>query len=460
MTLAVEEYEELHELIGELCDGAIDARRFARLEAVLSTDVEAQRFYVRYLDIHGTLRRLCIEEEAARPNDQCGMINNQLAAAPGPGGPSSFLLPHLPLANDECGTINDDRTAEPPPVTDRGPVHRSSLMIHHLPTFFSYVAASLILGIAVMAAWAWVAHGGRPTAAIARAPARSPYGDLEGMVVAKVVAAKGCRWADPGDRGNFRANEDGGAALAERKTTSAALAERKTTSATFAERKATIPLGPRAGDPLAIGRKLSLACGTLAIVYASGVDVTIEGPAEYVVDRRNGGDLRLGKATVRALGKGLGTAAGGTPAPPGTAADLLAAAQQVQHYHRTRFSLGTSRVVVVDHGGDFGLSVNAAGEVSADLIGGCVELWYPHGVTDKDTLRVGRFWGYAEEDRVRGGFRAVCQVGDAPLSAKMELANAERKNGGVFVSAEAATLLDGWRARSRLEGDTSRSGIP
>ena len=116
--------------------------------------------------------------------------------------------------------------------------------------------------------------------------------------------------------------------------------------------------------------------------------------------------------------------------------------------------------MVIECGGDFRLSVTAAGEVRTDLLAGRLELWYPQGVTSQDTLGGGHFWGYAAEDGVRGGFRAVCQVGDAPLLVKMEMAGVERKNRGVFVSAEAATPLDQWRARSRAEGEKTRSGMP
>jgi hypothetical protein len=269
-----------------------------------------------------------------------------------------------------------------------------------------------------------------------------------------------------------------------------------------------------ANDPLAIGRRLSLLSGTLGVVYDSGVELAIEGPAEYLVDRPNGGELRLGKATVWALGKGLAAAdrgadfspptdrrtyvhpaedlagygdagkmpalqdagkmparqdagrmpalqdAGPAPATQG-AAELLAAAQQVQRYHRTRFSLSAPRVVVIERGGDFSLSAKMSGEVHADVIRGGIEFWYPRGVTSQDTVS-GHFWGYAEADAVRGGFRAVCQVGEAPLAARVALANRQPHGGGIFVSAGGTTLLDQWRARNRAGGEDGRpnGGLP
>jgi hypothetical protein len=446
MTLAIEEFEELHELIGELCDGAIDAGRFTRLEAMLADDDEAQRFYVRYLDIHGTLRRLCIEEEVGAGDCPEFRVSENGTVPLGPRP----LEPRVVASNHPTNCRASLEAGDGLPARPRS-VPRLSWGGMFSGVALSYASAALVLGVGLVAAWAWMAHGRHQTAAIAHTPIRSPYGDLEGRVVAKIVAADGCRWADPRDFPNFRTNDN----------RIATFAERKATIATSAERKATIPLGPRAGEPLAIGRRLALASGTLKIVYASGVELTIAGPAEFVVDRCNGGDLRLGKATVRAFGKGLATA-GGTPAPhdAASAAELLAAAQQVQRYHRTRFSLRTARVVVIESGGDFGLSVTAAGEVRADILAGRLELWYPQGVTSQDTLGGGHFWGYATEDSVRGGFRAVCQVGDAPLSVKMEMAGVEHKNRGVFVSAEAATPLDEWRARSRLEGEKTRSGMP
>ena len=323
----------------------------------------------------------------------------------------------------------------------------------------SYATAGLVLGLGLVVAWAWVSHierGGRP---VARTSTALKYGDLEGKVVAKILATKACRWAR--NSPDLRAIETFG-----------------TNSRELTAPATTFPRGLRPGDPLGIGQTLSLSSGAVVIVYESGVELTLEGPAEYVVDRLNGGELRLGKATVRGLGKGLVTAGparragqdlvGGTPTPQDLAGkmptlqeaepgDLLAAAQQVYRYHRTRFSVRTPRVVVIERGGDFGLRVNAAGEVRTDLIAGCVELWYPQGVTDKDTLGGGRFWGYAAEDTARGGFRAVCQVGESPLSVRMEMADAQRNRRGIFVTAQPAALLDQWRTSGRAKSSGAAS---
>jgi hypothetical protein len=71
MTIVPPSHAELHELIAALCEGTIRSDDFARLQAALARDVEAQRFYVRYLDIHAALRRLNVEGEADR--GECGV---------------------------------------------------------------------------------------------------------------------------------------------------------------------------------------------------------------------------------------------------------------------------------------------------------------------------------------------------------------------------------------------------
>ena len=117
-------------------------------------------------------------------------------------------------------------------------------------------------------------------------------------------------------------------------------------------------------------------------------------------------------------------------------------------------------MVAIEFGGDFSLKANAAGEVRTDLLAGRLELWYPQGVTDKDKLGGGHFRGYAEEDRMRGGFLRGLPGGRRALSAKMELANAERKKWRRFRLGRSRDAARRVARRSRLEGEKTRTGIP
>ncbi len=159
--------EELHDLVGALCDGAIDPERFGRLQTLLADDLEAQRFYVRYLDIHGALRRLSLEGTPQREEED----------TPCP----SFII-HRSPANDYSPTAG---------------------LFALGGNAFSYGMATLILGIGLLIGWAWrisylpfenrefaarTDNGGQTSSATDEA-GPSIVGRVTGMV--------DCRWADP-----------------------------------------------------------------------------------------------------------------------------------------------------------------------------------------------------------------------------------------------------------------------
>src|SRR5262245_47276176 len=58
---------ELLELLSGLCDGDLDGRRHARLEALLAEDAEARRLYLQYIDMHARLLVRPVPAVKARP---------------------------------------------------------------------------------------------------------------------------------------------------------------------------------------------------------------------------------------------------------------------------------------------------------------------------------------------------------------------------------------------------------
>ena len=168
MTLDGQQYEELHKLIGALCDGAIDAEQFARLQAMLAADIEAQRFYVRYLDIHGALGRLEIEGETAnRPSWVLASSTDSSSVALRSCSPSYDLPPTSLLS-------------------------LSGVLL-------SYVVAAMIFGAGTLAAWRWGAPVDSEIPVVARnVPERDfqdiPPGAVHSGTITRLVD---CRWADP-----------------------------------------------------------------------------------------------------------------------------------------------------------------------------------------------------------------------------------------------------------------------
>lgn len=93
MSLSSEKSAELHELVGQLCNEDLRRDAFQRLAALLDGDGEAQKLYVRYLDMHQSLCELAVglDERAALVDIQ-GLLTN-LAALGSPSLKSDDDMP-------------------------------------------------------------------------------------------------------------------------------------------------------------------------------------------------------------------------------------------------------------------------------------------------------------------------------------------------------------------------------
>ena len=105
---------------------------------------------------------------------------------------------------------------------------------------FSYLAATLILGSGILAAWAWKVPPSGIVLSLARQDAlRNPS-----EIVGQITKISGCRWVDPA-------------------------------------------AAPANGAYVHVGRKFALSAGQLEITYTSAyAKVLLQGPAEFTVDRR------------------------------------------------------------------------------------------------------------------------------------------------------------------------------
>ena len=235
--------DEFWRLLDAACDGELDPADQARLEAYLSDNPDAHQAFVEHIRVRSHVR-LWWKGERSR---QAGL--DRVA-----GGGRRHEDQH------GCGMMNDESLrASPTPVA---PVHHSSFTIHHSfagGILVSYLLAAIILGAAALNAWWWQSSVKHDVAGVADGALAD---DSERLPLGRITVAMGCRVASgdstPADSGN---------------------------SATVFR-----------------GRKFALERGLLEIVYRSGWQIILQGPATFEVDADNGGLLTAGKLTARSGG--------------------------------------------------------------------------------------------------------------------------------------------------------------
>ena len=247
---------ELARLVEAMCDGTIAPGERDRLESLLADDRDAKLYYVAYMDLHAHIQWLTRgQEESAsefgvRGSGQDFGFAADVPAAEAAGPPASGLRPlcsplatsHYPLATPFVG----------------GPV-------------FSYMVATLIVGMMLLGAWAFkVTHDYRDVvnhkSQWRTAPGKSIPKPPELVFVGRITGMKDCRWADPKTQAYI-------------------------------------------GSSVPLDRRYALSAGLMEISYDSGAKVILEGPCTYQVETRASGYLALGKLTARVESKGLAASA-------------------------------------------------------------------------------------------------------------------------------------------------------
>jgi hypothetical protein len=282
--------DEFWTLLDAACDGALGAADQARLEAYLSSSPDAHRAFVNHIRLRSHVRLWWKGERSRRAGlDRVAAAKDERPAA----------------EPDECGMMHDELPWEPP-TPAASPIHHSSFIIHHFghPSFFvlaSYLAAALILGAAAINAWLWSTSASHVATGLA---AEQLPANGEPLLVGRVTVTNGCRPAT----GDMTADSANWAAVF-------------------------------------LGRKFELESGLLEIVYKSGWQVILQGPATFQVDSGCGGFLSAGKLTARWHPADLGIGV------PGGRAQASGPAQF------SSFALRTPTATITSPAGEMGIEV-------------------------------------------------------------------------------------------------------
>ncbi len=320
MTILAAEHEELRALIAEFREGALSAAQAERLNGLLADSSMAREVFARYALLHASL---------------------ELAGSVKPAG----------IDEDEAAATSSDLTAESsPPRLGIVPISTSALPTASFSfvdtAVFSYLVATLLLGMLLLSAWVYKISPRQPQLAGEPSnPAPSIYRD-EPTFVGRITGMKDCRWAE---------------------------------SDTIAYLGSSVPLG----------RRYALSAGLMEITYKSGAKVILEGPCTYQVESADSGYLGLGKLTAKVERSEV----------RGQRSDSLAAAstrrgwpQAANPESRTPnpeprkspssfilhpsslFSVRTPTAVVTDLGTEFGVEVSKEGTTTSFVFRGSVAL--------------------------------------------------------------------------------------
>jgi hypothetical protein len=258
--------EEFRELLSAVVDGQPGARGLRRLEEILLASPELQSLYNDFMTLHSMLLW-----EAGPP-------------------------------------LSSSQSPSPVIVVDSSAPVRSPLLASNLSGIgswmFSYMVATLLVGIGLLAGWAYRING-LPTmpATTTSKPEIAPVGRITGMA--------DCQWTDP----RFQV---------------------------------------LAGDSVRLGQEYDLSAGYLEIAYDRGAKVILQGPCKYVVDSETGGFLGIGELTAR-----IESRASKVESP------AESARQEPRSRPSTRdaglFTVRTPTATITDLGTEFGVSVDELG---------------------------------------------------------------------------------------------------
>ena len=333
-------------LLNKLCEAELAPNEAADLERLICENPAVCRLYLRYVDLHVELRRRygCAVGHAVNdwPDGERG--NTKLG-----------------MMNDEEGMINDE--SEPPESfthTSSFIPHSSSFPLSPSPAplsspfiggpVFSYMVATVILGMMLLGAWAYkishdvplVVDNSRRSTTSGESANQPP----EPVFVGRITGMKDCRWSDP-------------------------------TTQTYL------------GSSVPLNRRYALSSGLMEISYDSGAKVILEGPCSYKVESGSGGFLALGELTVRVEkgkeGREKREERGGRRDSRGLAAtavsEKLAATAKPQaanlkfpKLQSSKFSVRTPTAVITDLGTEFGVEVGKEGDTVSFVFRGLVKV--------------------------------------------------------------------------------------
>ena len=150
---------ELQRLLSALCDGELTDAQHARLESLLDADVDCQRLYLEYLDMHARL----------------------------------LSRPHTTQENTEERKLHEEAEAHPSAGYSPAPKHRRmSSLIRYLAVAGATLAASLLMQLFWRPSPTPDGHRGNKPSRAAVIPSSSEY-------VATLTQTADCAWQNPTD---------------------------------------------------------------------------------------------------------------------------------------------------------------------------------------------------------------------------------------------------------------------
>ena len=180
---AAASHPDLPALLSRVADGSLTPAEFERLDAILLADAAARAEYREHMRVHALLYwrwNQAHEGSGVRGqglrNDECGMMNDELPADT--LSPDIHPLSFIPHPSE----VPDPESLIPPIIVDDPPLRRSPLPTGYFAVgswAFSYAAATVITGMAILGAWAYkVSHDSqfatRRTAGGQQPPERTP----------------------------------------------------------------------------------------------------------------------------------------------------------------------------------------------------------------------------------------------------------------------------------------------
>ncbi len=283
---------EIWSLFDAACGDALDADQVERLEAALRGDERLRDLYLDYFRLHAELLRT-VRLERAREN----VIKSMRQPVP-PAAQPIVLDLSSPLSSP----------LSPLPSFVGGPV-------------FSYMVATVFLGLMLLGAWAYTVTHYQQIVDNSSSH-RSVQFEPELVFVGRVTGMKGCLWSDPSTQ-------------------------------TYVG--ASVPLG----------RKYALSAGLMELTYICGAKVILEGPCTYKVESDAGGYLALGKLTARVEKKGSGARGQGSGSEA-TPSSFIP--------HPSSFVVKTPTAIVTDLGTEFGVEVGEEGNTTSCVFRGSVKV--------------------------------------------------------------------------------------
>ena len=165
---------EILALADAYVQGSLSAEMAERLEHLVLHDAEARQWYVEYLQdsyhLHLLAAHALTDEESDKGNDECGMDAMMNWATQAGIHHSAFIIQsfsHYPLS------------------TVHYPLSLGSIL-------FSYLAATVIVGVGLLIGWAWKVSD-HPQIARQSVPLPSPLSPLP-SVVGRITGIVDCQW--------------------------------------------------------------------------------------------------------------------------------------------------------------------------------------------------------------------------------------------------------------------------